>query len=66
MTKIHADMTIKEILEIKPEARQILLDYGLTCAGCELGDFETLEEGAAGHGLTENEVQEMVNLINSN
>lgn len=58
-------MTIKEILEIKPKAYKVLMDYGLGCAHCELGSVETLKEGCMGHGLSEDEIQELVNLINS-
>ena len=58
-------MTIKEVIDIRPEACKILMDYGLGCAHCELGAVETLEEGAKGHGLTEKEIQELVDLINS-
>lgn len=65
MTKITADMTIKAILDMKPGANEILQDFGLGCVHCELGNVETLEEGAKGHGLTDEEIQQLVDLINS-
>lgn len=65
MNKITADITIKAILDIKPGAHKILHDFGLGCVHCELGNFETLEEGARGHGLTDKEILELVDLINS-
>ena len=58
-------MTIQEILKTKPEACKILLNFGLGCAGCELGAIETLEEGAKAHGLSDKEIQDLVDLINS-
>ena len=58
-------MTIKAILDMKPRAHEILRDFGLGCVQCELNNFETLEEGAKGHGLTDSEIQELVDLINS-
>ena len=58
-------MTIQKILKTKPEACKILLDFGLGCAGCELGAVETLEEGARAHGLSDEEIQDLVKLINS-
>ena len=63
---INADMTIAAIIEQKPKALNVLMDYGLGCAHCELGAVETLKEGANGHGLTDKEVHELVDLINSN
>ncbi len=65
MNKISKEMTIKAILDINPKAHEILRSFGLGCIDCELGNFETLEEGAIGHGLTEGEIEELVNLINS-
>ena len=65
MTKITASMTIKAILDMKPGAHEILRDFGLGCVQCELGQFETLEEGAKGHGLTDKEIEQLVALINS-
>ncbi len=65
MTKITKANTIKAILDVKPGAHEILRDFGLGCVDCELGNFETLEEGALGHGLTEAEIEELVEMINS-
>ena len=58
-------MTIKAILDMKPRAHETLRDFGLGCIDCELGNFETLEEGAKGHGLTDKEIDELVEIINS-
>jgi hybrid cluster-associated redox disulfide protein len=58
-------MTIKAILDMKPGAHEILRDFGLGCATCELGNFETLSEGARSHGLADKEIRELTDLINS-
>ncbi|MFC1733518.1 DUF1858 domain-containing protein [candidate division KSB1 bacterium] len=63
--KIDKSMTIKAILDMKPGAHEVLRDFGLGCVDCELGNFETLEEGARGHGLTDEEIQQLVDMINS-
>lgn len=63
--KITKDITIKAILDMKPGAHEILKDFGLGCIDCELGNFETLEEGAKGHGLTDEEISQLVEIINS-
>jgi len=65
MNMITKKMTIKAILDMKPRAHEILRDFGLGCIDCELGNFETLEEGAKGHGLTDKEIDELVEIINS-
>ncbi len=56
--------TIAEILEKMPEAQDILITHGLQCAGCYLGAYETLEQGAAGHGFTDTEIQAILTDIN--
>ncbi len=63
---ITKDMTIADIISANPKAAEVFEKYGLHCAHCELGKVETLEEGAKGHGLTEKEVEEMVERINKN
>ena len=63
--KITKDMKIGQVISINPRAKVILEEFGLGCAHCELGSVETLEEGAKGHGLTEKEIQELVNQLNS-
>ena len=65
MSKITADTTIKAILDMKPGSHEILKDFGLGCIDCELGNVETLEEGARGHGLTDEEIEQLVEMINS-
>lgn len=58
-------MTIAEIMRKNPKSQEILLKFGLGCAGCSLGSVETLEEGAKAHGLSENEVDDLVELLNT-
>jgi len=58
-------MPISKIIKLKPRSARILLDFGLGCAGCELSAVETLEEGAKAHGLSDNEIKDLVQLINS-
>lgn len=48
---ITKDMTIKEALELKPEAASILMSKGMHCLGCVIAHGETIEQAAAVHGL---------------
>jgi len=48
---ITKDMTIGEIVSKYPETAQIMLSHGLHCIGCHVAGFETLEQGAIGHGI---------------
>jgi len=42
---------ITEITEKHPETVKILEGYGLQCLGCMAAHFESIEQGAAAHGV---------------
>lgn len=48
---ITKDMTIQEVIQIKPRTLGILMNFGLGCVGCPASQMETVEQGAAVHGL---------------
>jgi hybrid cluster-associated redox disulfide protein len=48
-----------------PQAIELLTGYGLSCAGCFMRDYETVEMGAKIHGLTDKEIQKMIKEINA-
>ena len=48
---ITKDMPIGEVVERYPEAAEVLTAYGLHCVGCHVSPFETVEQGALGHGM---------------
>lgn len=62
--KITKKTTFKEILEKKPEAIEIMMKYGLHCAGCHAAAFESVEEGAKAHGMNEKEIKKMLEELN--
>jgi|GEM_PF-746353 len=57
---IKKDMLIAEIVEEHPELVPLIMDYGVHCVGCGASTFETLEEGFTGHGLDDEEVDQIV------
>ena len=40
---INKDMTIGEIIRLKPEAAEVLMNFGFGCVGCPASQMETLE-----------------------
>jgi len=62
---VTRDMNLGEIAARWPAARTTLLDYGLHCVGCFASSFDTLEAGAKVHGMSEEEIEEMVEEINA-
>jgi len=64
-TQITRDMPIAEVITVFPSLAEILTeDYGFHCVGCFASTQETLEQGAAVHGMSEEEVEEMIVKLN--
>ena len=62
--KITKDMTIHEVLNRYPKAIEVMQDFGLFCAGCHLGAFETVEQGILGHGMDQKTLKELLTALN--
>jgi len=61
---IARDMFISEIAGKSSKAVKLLNMYGLHCTGCFLNAFDTLENGAKLHGLTDEDLDSMIEEIN--
>lgn len=62
---ITEEMLISEVVARWPETIEVFFDYGLGCAGCPSAAYETVEEGAAKHGFSSEEIQELVEKLNA-
>lgn len=62
--KITKDMNLGEVVIEYPELAEVLLDYGLHCVGCFANSFDTVEMGASAHGMSDEEVDDMVVRLN--
>lgn len=49
--KITKNTTFAEIMELDEDAGRKLGERGLFCGGCPMAAFESLESGAAAHGV---------------
>ena len=61
---ITKNMNLGEIVFKYPEAAEVLTDYGLSCVGCFASSFDTIEQGAKIHQLSDEELDEMIERIN--
>jgi len=59
--KITKKMNFNEILELKPDSAEILINVGMHCIGCPMAQMETLEEGCIAHGIDVNEILKKLN-----
>ena len=62
--KITKQMKFSEILESKSEAVEILFSMGMHCVGCPMSSQESLEEGCKAHGMSDKEIDELVEKLN--
>ena len=61
---ITKDMTIGELVQQYPSVVEILMDEGVHCVGCGAAYLETIEEGLAGHGRSEEEINAIIEKLN--
>jgi hybrid cluster-associated redox disulfide protein len=59
--EIKKNITIGEVLRMKPEAADILMSFGMGCIGCPSAQAETLEEAAMVHGINADEIVKALN-----
>jgi hybrid cluster-associated redox disulfide protein len=59
--EIKKNMTIGEIIRVKPEAAGVLMSFGMGCIGCPSAQAETLEEAAMIHGINADELVKALN-----
>lgn len=63
--KITKDILILNLVEQNPDLVSVLTeDYGFHCVGCMAASMETLEQGALVHGMTEDQIDKMVEDLN--
>ncbi len=62
--RVHAGMTVSEIISLYPQVKDILAEYGLHCFGCAFNALETLEEGCKGHGFDDSDIENLVTDVN--
>ena len=64
--KVTKDMLIGDFAQQHPESVGILFEAGMYCIGCGMAGMETLEQGCKGHGMSDEEIDEMMEKINNN
>ncbi len=61
---IKKDDLLGDIVFENPKAAALLAGYGLQCIGCFGAAFETVEVGAKVHGMSDKEIEKMIEEIN--
>ena len=61
MGQITRDMTIMEVVNKYPQSIRVFFEHGLFCIGCNVAYRETVEQGAAAHGIEVDKLLERLN-----
>ena len=64
MEEIKKDQLISDIITSHPETVEVLMDSGLHCIGCPMRSQETLEQGCQAHGMSDEQIDELVKSLN--
>lgn len=56
---------IAEVLEALPQAQEIFAAHGLSCAGCHINVYETIEQGVLGHGMNSDDLSQILEDLNA-
>lgn len=62
--KITKDTMLGEVASKYPGAVMVLFKHGLHCIGCHVSAYETVEQGALAHGLSDEEIIGMLDEMN--
>lgn len=63
--EIKKDMTFGQVLNLCPDAAGIMMKHGMHCVGCPAAQHETLEQGCQTHGISEEEMEDMIKEMNA-
>ena len=61
MIQVNKDMFIGEVLKIDRGVAEILLNAGMHCLGCPSSQMESIEDAAAVHGFSADELVDKLN-----
>jgi len=64
ITKITKDMTIGDVVGKYPQIIDTLASFGIHCVGCHASPYESLEDGFASHGMSNDEIETVVSTLN--
>ncbi len=62
--KVTKKSIIGKVLEEKPEAAEKFFEAGMACVGCPMSSGESIEQGCKAHGLSDKEINGLVEELN--
>jgi hybrid cluster-associated redox disulfide protein len=64
LPKVTRYSNLADVIFKYPQVAEILIDYGLHCVGCFASAFDTISDASKIHGMSEEEVDQMIIRVN--
>jgi hybrid cluster-associated redox disulfide protein len=61
LDQITKDSNLLQVVKDFPETIPVFMSFGLGCIGCAVAKYETVEQGANGHGINADALVEELN-----
>jgi hybrid cluster-associated redox disulfide protein len=61
---LDKDTILMNVVLESQRTAELLTEYGLHCIGCSFNEMDTVETGARVHGMTDQEIEDMIKEIN--
>lgn len=61
---LSGDILISTAVSRYPEIVPVLMQYGIHCIGCHVSAYESLYDGLAGHGFSDDNIQRVISELN--
>lgn len=61
---ISKSMLIGEIASKYPKSVEVMFKHGMHCVGCAMTAYENLEQGCKAHGMSDEDIDKMVEEMN--
>ena len=62
--KITEDTIIADVMEEYPESVEVFMEYWLWCVWCWAASFESIEQWASAHFMSEDDISNLVKDLN--
>lgn len=59
--ELNKDMLIGDVINLYPETMEVFQNYGFHCIGCSGSAWESIEDGAAVHGIYDEDFDKFMN-----
>lgn len=62
--KISEDAIIADVIEEYPESIEIFMEYWLGCVSCWAASFESIEQWASAHFMSDEDIKNLIKDLN--